>query len=176
MSVANLTGMLKNSYSDLKAANILVDNHFRAKVADFGLSQKKQLRGTGTPYWMAPELLRNESPQTAASDVYSFGIVLIEVYSRKDPYEGEDPSTVLKEVADKAIRKRPKIGGNCPSQIQSMITDCLVDDAGSRPNFEEIDTRLKRIDVNDAKVVPASGNARPNRRESLTSMHESLPK
>jgi serine/threonine protein kinase len=60
-------------HGDLKSHNILVDNHFRAKVADFGLSQKRNLGGTGTPYWMAPELLRNETVNTTASDVYSFG-------------------------------------------------------------------------------------------------------
>jgi hypothetical protein len=44
-------------HSDLNAANILIDETFKAKVSDFGLSQKKQLGMVGTPYWMAPELL-----------------------------------------------------------------------------------------------------------------------
>ena len=70
-------------HGDLKAQNVLVDGKFRAKVADFGLSQKKKVGATGTPYWMAPELLRGERPNNASTDVYSFGIILYEAYSRK---------------------------------------------------------------------------------------------
>lgn len=40
-------------HADLKAQNVLVDSKFRAKVADFGLSQKRQVRrAVGTPFWM----------------------------------------------------------------------------------------------------------------------------
>ena len=160
--------------TDLKAANILVDQRFRAKVADFGLSQKKQLGGTGTPFWMAPELLRKETSNTTASDVYAFGVILTEVYSRKDPYEGEDPMLVLKEVADKTIQKRPATPKNCPSQIQSMISDCLVDTAENRPSFEELDIRLKRIDVLAADVE--SSSSRIVTRKSAVSLHDIFPK
>merc|ERR1712174_28873 len=93
-------------HGDLKAANVLVDRKFRAKVADFGLSSKRGLGCTGTPLWMAPELLRGES-NTTSSDVYAFGISLYEIYSRKDPYwDEEEKGDILKKVLK---GKRPPV-------------------------------------------------------------------
>ena len=74
-------------HGDLKAQNILVDSNFRAKVTDFGFSQKKRLGVMGTPFWMAPELLRGQVENNAASDVYAFGMILYEVYSREIPMQ-----------------------------------------------------------------------------------------
>ncbi|KAL7495040.1 hypothetical protein ACHAWT_003593 [Skeletonema menzelii] len=140
-------------HSDLKSANILVDAQFRAKVADFGLSQKKKIGATGTPYWMAPELLRKESDNTTASDVYSFGIILFEAYTRKVPYDGEDFDDVIKLVADKEVQKRPPLPEKAPPQIQSIMTECFADNSNERPIFDELDVRLQRLTVESADVT-----------------------
>jgi guanylate cyclase, other len=104
--------------------------------------------------WMAPELLRRESGNTPASDVYSFGIILYEIYSRKDPYHGEDdPRNVLRLVADKAVRKRPQpIPKNMPTEVQALMKDCLDDSVEKRPNCEELDVRVKRIEAEPEAV------------------------
>ena len=69
---------------------------------------------------MAPELLRGESENTASSDIYALGIMLYEIYSRRDPYAGENADEVLKAVADRMINKRPPVPTNCPAEIQAM--------------------------------------------------------
>eukprot|EP00547_Thalassionema_nitzschioides_P009863 CAMPEP_0194225370 /NCGR_PEP_ID=MMETSP0156-20130528/39458_1 /TAXON_ID=33649 /ORGANISM="Thalassionema nitzschioides, Strain L26-B" /LENGTH=1223 /DNA_ID=CAMNT_0038957291 /DNA_START=131 /DNA_END=3802 /DNA_ORIENTATION=+ len=134
-------------HGDLKSANVLVDRKFRAKVADFGLSQKKRMGASGTPYWMSPELLRGESDNTTMSDVYAFGIILYEVYSRKNPYEGEDYNEVISAVKDPILNKRPPVPAECPSQLSSLMRDCIVSDPEKRPDSSEIDERLKRLDA-----------------------------
>jgi len=58
---------------DLKSRNIMVDNNFNAKICDFGLSRyiktDKTMTFCGTPYWTAPEIIRQE-PYTEKADVY----------------------------------------------------------------------------------------------------------
>jgi guanylate cyclase, other len=92
-------------------------------------------------------VLRGESSNTAASDVYSFGILLYEVFSRRDPYDGEDTDEVLRLVADPAVRKRPPAPLHMSDTVKALMIDCVEDDPERRPICVELDTRLKRVDA-----------------------------
>ena len=89
---------------------------------------------------------------------HSYGVILYEVFSRKDPYEGEDAKEVLKLVADASANKRPPIPKDCPPQIEGLMSDCQVEDPEERPTFEEIDMRIKRMDI--SKVETAGSKAK----------------
>lgn len=100
-------------HGDLKSLNLLVDENYHIKVADFGLSKiiedtpaedaepnsggsRRKYKGTLT--WQGPEVVNESSEYTEKSDVYSFGIVLWELISHRAPYEGLDAITVLRYI------------------------------------------------------------------------------
>ena len=96
---------------------------------------------------MAPELLRGDNTNTSASDIYSFGIILYEVYSRREPYEGEELQNALRLVADKNVQKRPELSSDWPPEMVNLIKSCLVGDPDERPNAQDVDLYLKELDV-----------------------------
>ena len=98
---------------------------------------------------MAPELLLGQL-NSFKSDVYAFGIMVWEVYARQDPYLGEDPDAVLKQVADvhATPEKRPEIPEDCPFQAQEIMKAAWHNDPMLRPAFSELEKMLQRLDTN----------------------------
>nr|CCA19325.1 protein kinase putative [Albugo laibachii Nc14] len=78
-------------HRDLKSVNVFCSATFGCKVGDFGLSRRynKNIDAlttlVGTPFWLAPEIIRSEN-YGAPADVYSFGIILTELETKKTPY------------------------------------------------------------------------------------------
>lgn len=87
-------------HRDIKSDNILVDFKGRVKLADFGFSvglteeENKRKSVVGTPYWMAPELIRGLE-YDAKVDVWSMGITVIECCEGEPPLIDEQPLRAL---------------------------------------------------------------------------------
>jgi len=133
-------------HRDLKSLNLLVDEHFHIRVADFGLSKDKNNdinTKMGTLNWVAPEILSDNSmPYTEKADIYSFGLVLWEIVTGKTPYEGK---TTLQIVRMIDMGERPQIPDTVDPDYAQIIRDCWASDPFKRPTIDEVHERLLKV-------------------------------
>ena len=136
-------------HRDLKALNVLLTSNLRGKVTDFGLSKCDDLRTTqttqggggaaGTSAFMAPELLE-DNIFTEKSDVYSYAIVLWEIWSRQVPWRGLQPVQVTRKVVDK--RERPPPPEGAPTDLVALMQRCWDHEPDARPTFAAITAEI----------------------------------
>lgn len=125
-------------HRDLKSLNILLDDAMNAKLADFGWTRFKAETMTnkiGTYQWMAPEVIQGQEYSEKA-DVYSFGIILWELATRKPPFRELNGLQVSQEVVKNNLR--PPLPKRCPEPFVKLMQRCWDKDCESRPSFELI--------------------------------------
>mmetsp|Transcript_16900 Transcript_16900/g.27940 ORF Transcript_16900/g.27940 Transcript_16900/m.27940 type:complete len:704 (+) Transcript_16900:207-2318(+) len=134
---------------DLKSQNVLIDENMNAKITDFGLSRFKMnqyISGShglrGTYGWMAPEIIEKK-PFTEKADCWSYGVLLLELCTRRDPYFGKDPPQIVYDIM--VARKGPDIPPGCPKLYADLIADCRNYDPELRPSFDQILSRLRTV-------------------------------
>ena len=149
-------------HRDLRSHNVLLHiwkGRLCAKLSDFGLSSvkssvrsstMKKIDSVGTLGWMAPELFRRGGKSTAASDVYSYGMVLWELITHSIPFADAEKPELISEWVSKG--EREKVPETCPKELSKIIRRCWEAKPEQRITLEEIRNELADI----ARISPIS--------------------
>ncbi|XP_059791683.1 interleukin-1 receptor-associated kinase 4 isoform X2 [Balaenoptera ricei] len=173
VAVKKLAAMVDISTEELKQqfdqeikvmanANILLDEDFIAKVSDFGLARASEKfaqtvltsRIVGTTAYMAPEALRGEI--TAKSDIYSFGVVLLEIITGLPAVdEHREPQLLLdikeeiedeeKTIEDYIDTKMNDIDSTSIETMYSVASQCLHEKKNKRPDIKKVQQLLQEM-------------------------------
>ncbi|XP_076218867.1 dual specificity testis-specific protein kinase 1 [Aptenodytes patagonicus] len=142
-------------HRDLTSKNCLVRceaNGYTAVVGDFGLAEKiptyseggekEPLAVVGSPYWMAPEVLRGEIYNEKA-DVFAYGIILCETIARVPADPDYLPRT--EDFGLDVTTFRTMVGIDCPAAFLQLAFHCCSMEPTSRPSFLEITQCLEGV-------------------------------
>ena len=141
-------------HRDIKPSNILVNSKGNIKLCDFGVSGElvNSVADTfvGTSTYMAPERIQGEK-YTVKSDVWSFGLTIMELAIGKFPFESEQLSDddgapagildLLQQIVHEPAPKLPKSDA-FPQILEDMIQKCLLKNPDERPTPQELFVRL----------------------------------
>jgi mitogen-activated protein kinase kinase kinase 2 len=131
-------------HRDVKGANILRDSFGNIKLADFGASKRLQTIRSGrsglksvqgTPYWMAPEVIKGEA-YTDRADIWSVGATVVEMLQSHPPwYDFEPTAAMFKIVMEDTV---PNLPAHCSEHATHFLTKCFIKDKSQRPSAREL--------------------------------------
>ncbi|XP_057783470.1 serine/threonine-protein kinase BLUS1 [Salvia miltiorrhiza] len=151
-------------HRDIKAGNILIDSNGTVKLADFGVSasvyesslscgwagssssMSRMLTDvTGTPYWMAPEVIHSHTGYGIKADIWSFGITALELAHGRPPLSHLPPSKSMMMKITKKFRfsdhydkTKASMNKRFSKSFKNMVGLCLDHDPSKRPTAEKL--------------------------------------
>uniref|UniRef100_A0A3Q2QZJ2 non-specific serine/threonine protein kinase n=1 Tax=Fundulus heteroclitus TaxID=8078 RepID=A0A3Q2QZJ2_FUNHE len=129
-------------HRDIKSDSILLTSDGRIKLSDFGFCAQvskevpKRKSLVGTPYWMAPEVI-SRIPYGTEVDIWSLGIMVIEMVDGEPPYFNEPPLQAMRRIRDN-LPPRLKESHKVSTVLRSFLDMMLVREPSQRATAQEL--------------------------------------
>ncbi|UCD58110.1 MAG: protein kinase, partial [Candidatus Hydrogenedentota bacterium] len=152
------------THRDIKPSNILIDSYERAKIVDFGLASVvglDQLTKTGSTLgtigYMSPEQVQGIQTDHR-SDLFSLGVVLYELITRRNPFKRDTEAGTIRAVSDDTPHPLARYRADVPDGIQTVIDRALEKQVDTRyQTAADMLSDLKRVKRDTSQVTPSIG-------------------
>jgi serine/threonine-protein kinase len=134
MDYAHRKGII---HRDIKPANIIVTADQRVKITDFGIAKiaSSNLTTTGqflgTPNYMSPEQVSG-SPVDGRSDIFSLGVVLYELLTRRKPFSGENLTAISYKIVHEDFTPPAEMSSDVPPEFNPIVARAMAKDPWNR--------------------------------------------
>lgn len=138
-------------HHDVKSLNVLLINPYNKngtnsiKICDFGLTKNTWVYNTcGTPAYIPPELIMSKN-HTEKVDVYSFGIMMWEMFTRTSPFKDLDPKDLAPRIINNMRPDQNLYESLTTQAVKALIEKCWAQEMTSRPTMNEVYEALKKM-------------------------------
>jgi serine/threonine protein kinase/tetratricopeptide (TPR) repeat protein len=174
LQIAHKKGVI---HRDIKSANIMVDDRNQAKIMDFGLARMtggtlitQEGTAMGTIAYMSPEQAQGEEVDHR-TDIWSFGVVLYEMFGGHLPFMGEHDQAVVYSILNKRPKPITELRSEIPVSMGQVVDKALEKNPDKR--YQQIDELLDDLKSISAGIVPEEIKARL-RKEKLRKRKKSI--
>ena len=162
----------------VKSPSFTITSDNTLKMGDFGILSstywENDITNTDVVKWLAPEVSIKNWQVSGEASVFGFGVVLSELLTCREPYEGMSPAEVREKVK---TGLRPKIPDGCPQRYAALIQQCLNGDPCERPDIRNVIMNLASInsiedDENDSSKTSGSNRQSVTDRDNCSENSE----